>query len=408
MAGHTPAIFLMPLAPYAVSEENSRGRQHQIPEATDRNAFARDYTRVLHSQALRRLQHKTQVFSSNEGDLFRTRLTHSMEVEQVARSVAKQLGLNDDLCAVLALAHDLGHAPFGHMGQDILNELLKDHGGFEHNHQALRIVDELESPYPEHAGLNLMFETREGLLKHCTQERARTLGDIAKRHLDGRAPTLEAQVVDLSDAIAYIHADLEDAFLMKLLSVEEMKEAPGYAEALIRIRQKNPDFKEPVASDLDHTRLLVRTQARAKVQSVVREMMRHSIDDMISNSKLRIQAANPQTPDQARSNPPLVGFSDGQQKLHTALRQFSRKRIYEHEEVVRVRGREREVLEELFRVYEHNPAAMDGYPLDDGEDLYRRLADHLSGMTDLRAHSEFRKWAMPGLDAAPAKKRSLR
>jgi dGTPase len=392
-------------APYATTDQNSRGRQYSIPDATDRNAFARDYTRVLHSQALRRLQHKTQVFSSNEGDLFRTRLTHSMEVEQVARSVSKQLGLNEDLCAVLALAHDLGHAPFGHMGQDILNELLKDHGGFEHNHQALRIVDELESPYPEHIGLNLMFETREGLLKHCTQERARGLGDIGRRHLDNRPPTLEAQVVDISDAIAYVHADLEDAFLMGLLSAEEMEQAPGYKEAMTRLSKRG--FVAPKPEEFEDQDPSVRRGARARVQSVVREMMRHSIDDMTSTSKLRIQQANPQTPDEARSNPPLVGFSPEQRKLHAALRKFSHKNIYEHEQVVRVRGREREVLEQLFIAYEANPEQMDGYPLGKGEDLYRRLSDHLSGMTDLRAHAEYRRLFTEKLAPAP-RRASLR
>lgn len=376
----------MTLAPYAITDQNSRGREHPIPDASDRNAFARDYTRILHSQALRRLQHKTQVFSSTEGDLFRTRLTHSMEVEQISRSCARQLGLNEDLCGVLALAHDLGHAPFGHMGQDVLDELLSKHGGFEHNHQALRIVDELESPYLEHKGLNLMFETREGLLKHCTPARAKALGAVGERHITGRPSSLEAQAVDISDAIAYVHADLEDAFLMGLLTCDQVKTAPGYPEALSRLEKKG--FSHPTEADFSNEDPDTRRRAKASVQAVVREMMRHSIDDMIAHSKMTIQAAGPKSPEEARALGPLIGFSAGQRKLHSALRQFSREHIYEHPKVVNVRSKERQVLADLFVAYEKAPEEMDGFPLGKNEDLYRRLADHLSGLTDLRAHKE--------------------
>ena len=359
---------------------------HPIPDASDRNAFARDYTRILHSQALRRLQHKTQVFSSTEGDLFRTRLTHSMEVEQISRSCARQLGLNEDLCGVLALAHDLGHAPFGHMGQDVLNELLAEHGGFEHNHQALRIVDELESPYLEHRGLNLMFETREGLLKHCTRTRAEMLGEVAARHIDGRPSSLEAQAVDISDAIAYVHADLEDAFLMGLLDCNQVKTAPGYPQALARLEKKG--FNHPAEGDFSNLDPDVRRRAKASVQAVVREMMRHSIDDMIANSKAALDIAHPQNPEDARSGEPMIGFSAAQRAMHSALRKFSRDHIYEHPKVVSVRSKERQVLIDLFRAYEKAPEEMDGFPLGKNENLYRRLADHISGLTDLRAHKE--------------------
>lgn len=398
----------MPLAPYATTDENSRGRVYPIPSASDRNAFARDYTRVLHSQALRRLQHKTQVFSSTEGDLFRTRLTHSMEVEQISRSSARQLGLNEDLCAVLALGHDLGHAPFGHMGQDVLNDLLGAHGGFEHNHQALRIVDEIESPYPEHHGLNLMFETREGLLKHCTQQRARELGEVARRHLDGRQPLLEAQVVDISDAIAYVHADLEDAFLMGLLDCEEIKQAPGYREAMERLHKKGVRY--PQASDFHDGEPEVRRKARATVQSVVREMMRNSIDDMIAQSKANLEAANPQSPEAGRVGAPLISFSPKQRKLHSALRKFSYENIYAHPRVVSVRQHEEQILRGLFQAFEKAPEEMDGYPLGKSENLYTRLADHLSGLTDLRAHKEYERILQerPDLIKTTSKRPSIR
>lgn len=371
------------LAPYAISEANSRGRVYPAIESHDRNEFQRDYTRVLHSQAFRRLQQKTQVFSANLGDLFRTRITHSLEVDQVSRSIARALDLNEDLCGVLAIGHDIGHAPFGHMGQDLLDELLAEHGGFEHNYQALRLVDELESPYPEHKGLNLMFETREGLLKHCSVQRALTLGDVAARHLTGTQASLEAQVVDYADAIAYVHADLEDAFMMGVLSCEQLQRAPGFLEAWERIAPRMPLSRLPSALDFTQPDDEGRRVAKAVMFSVIREMMTASISDLILNTRTRLELANPRSPDEARDGEALVGFSDSHRQLHQGLKEFSRQKIYVHPRIMQVRDVEERVLRGLFAAFVAEPSLLPSHDVKPGTSrFYRRLADHMSGMTD--------------------------
>lgn len=379
-------------APYAITAHNSRGRQHAVVESRDRNEFRRDYTRVLHSQAFRRLQQKTQVFSANLGDLFRTRMTHSLEVDQISQSIARALDLNEDLCGVLAIGHDIGHAPFGHMGQDLLNDLMKDYGGFEHNLQALRLVDEIESPYPEHKGLNLMFETREGLLKHCTRERALELGEVAARHLDGSSPFLEAQVVDYADAIAYVHADLEDAFTMGVLALDKLYEAPGFLEAYERIAGRLPLGRLPTQNDISHGGAESRRVAKAVVLSVIRDMMTHSIADLVHHSRLRLDLHNPQTPKEARVLPPLVGFGAEHQRVHRQLKAFSRENIYTHESIASVRRTEEKILRGLFAAFATNPSLLPSRPDFEGEaDTFRRIADHISGMTDRFAVEQFHR-----------------
>ena len=382
----------MTLASYAISEDNSLGRQHAIPEASDRNAYARDYSRVLHSKAFRRLQHKTQVFSSTTGDEFRTRMSHSLEVEQISRSVARQLSLNEDLCAVLAIGHDLGHAPFGHMGQDTLENLLFEHGGFEHNLQSLRIVDELESPYVEHKGLNLMFETREGLLKHCTKDRAEKLGPVAERHLKNRSASLEAQVVDFADAIAYTHADLEDAFTFKLIMPQDMKKVPGFIEAAHRLQEENPNFKIPSLGQFKHEESDVRRKANASVQAIIREMMRATIEDLVAQSKKNLKIHAPQSPDEARDAGELIAFSPAQRKKHYDLKRFSRETIYAHPQVVKVRDHEQKCLTALFHLYEQHPQEMTGFALDKKANLYDELSNYLSSLTDYSVHRKVEQY----------------
>jgi dGTPase len=380
----------MPLAPYAITDANSKGRRFGVVETADRNQFQRDYTRVLHSQAFRRLQQKTQVFSANLGDLFRTRITHSLEVDQVSRSVAQQLGLNEDLCGVLAIAHDIGHAPFGHMGQDLLDELMAEHGGFEHNLQALRLVDEIECPYPEHRGLNLTFETREGLLKHCSQENARQLGEVAARHLDGRPASLEAQVVDWCDAVAYVHADLEDAFLMGVLSAEKMRQVPGYLQAWERIASRMPTKAPPTSQDIGSADPETQRVAQAVVRSIIRDMMAHSLKDLVADSRLRLRQANPQTPEQARQHQGLIGFSPGMLRQHIELKKFSRQHIYSHPNILEVRKEEEKILRGLFCAFQADPSLLPGPAMTTATPgFYRRLADHLSGMTDRYAVDVF-------------------
>lgn len=392
----------MTLAPYAIKE--TQGRQYAVVETSDRNDFQRDYTRVLHSEAFRRLQQKTQVFSANLGDLFRTRITHSLEVDQVARSAARQLHLNEDLCGVLAIGHDIGHAPFGHMGQDLLDELLKDYGGFEHNLQALRLVDELESPYPEHKGLNLTFEVREGLLKHCTDERARALGSIADRHLRGECASLEAQVVDYADALAYVHADLEDAFMMGLLNVQEVTEAPGYAQAWKRIKDRMPTPAHPTAQDVASADPEKSRVAKAVVRSVIREMMATAIADMVARSQKLLRQYDPQSPEEARLVP-MIGFSPEMRDQHKALKRFSNERIYRHPFIRTIREAEKLMLTGLFEAYRQDPSLLPNptlCPKAQPQAFYSHLADHLSSMTDRFAVNMFERLLVERPELIPA------
>lgn len=406
-----------PLAPYAVTELNTRGRQYSAEASHDRSPLQRDYTRILHSRAFRRLQGKTQVFSAAEGDLFRTRMSHSMEVEQLARTIAQQLRLNEDLCATLAIGHDIGHPPFGHTGQDQLDELMKGHGGFEHNHQALRLVDEIECAYTEHPGLNLLFETREGLL-HCTPERARALGPVAAVHLNKTSFPLEVQVVDWADAIAYLHADLEDAHVRGILRAEDLREAPGFMKAWDQVKSKpryasltlpsNADFEAPTSAK--DQRL-----ARATVQTVLRQMMSTAVDNLVQNSRAQILQANPQSLDDVRALPPLVGFTADHFAMHRALKKFSRERIYEHPDVASVRAEQVKVLRQLFNAYVTDPTQMSGRGPEWADlpevnavgqvkrvDIYRAVADHLAGMTDAFALAEHRRLTLERPDLLAA------
>lgn len=379
----------MTLAKYAVSEENSKGREHDIDKPRDRNEFRRDFTRIIHSEAFRRLQNKTQVYPNHEGDFFRTRMTHSLEVEQISRTVAQKLKLNEDLCAVLAIGHDLGHPPFGHRGQDVLDELMQNYGGFEHNLQAVRLVDFIESPYIEHRGLNLMFETREGLLKHCSRANAEMLGDIAKRHLTGEQPPLEVNVVDICDAVAYVHADLEDAYSMGILSPSKLMEAPGYKEAWLRIKKKHPDLSEPTDNEMLSKSSDVLRANEAKVKTIIRNMLEYSIDDLITHSLKQIQKINPQSVEDVRKcQEPIIVFSKEQYARHKALKEFSRHEIYYHERVDGFRSNQKQIISDLFNAYLKEPELMSGKGLNKNESLHRNIADHISGMTDRYALSE--------------------
>src|ERR1044072_3795153 len=231
------------LAPYAASDEQSRGRRYQEPAPAFRGEFQRDRDRIIHSTAFRRLVYKTQVFVNYEGDLYRTRLTHSLEVAQIARTVARALSLNEDLVEAISLAHDLGHTPFGHAGQDALNDCMRDFGGFEHNLQSLRVVDELEERYPSFRGLNLTFETREGILKHCSLKVARDLGDIGTRFPDRRQPGLEAQLANIADEIAYNNHDVDDGLRSGLITLEQLATLPFFAANLRAVERAYPGIK---------------------------------------------------------------------------------------------------------------------------------------------------------------------
>jgi dGTPase len=386
------------LAPYAVTESNSQGRQYEAEPARDRNAFQRDYTRISHSRAFRRLQGKTQVFSNTQdfndelGDLYRTRLTHSLEVEQLSRSVARQLFLNEDLAGVLAVAHDIGHPPFGHLGQDVLNTMLIPYGlTFEHNEHALRLVDVLESPYREHPGLNLMFETREGLLKHCTRKSAQALGAVAARHLDGTSPTLEAQVVDWCDAIAYLHADLEDAFTMGLITADGLLDVPGYREAFDRVRARHGDFAHPTDAVLQSHDSAAVSGARADIHTILRDMFSSAANALVVGTQKNIGEIRPETLEDIRNAPLLAGFTEEHKVLHRALKDFSRRIIYTHPKIAEIRAGQAEKLEQLFRFYETDPAQMRGRGPDPAENLHRAIVDHIAGMTDRCAEREYNR-----------------
>jgi len=401
----------MSLASYAITDENSKGRQYPIKKAQDRDEFERDFDRILHSGAHRKLRAKTQVFPHDAaGDIYRSRYDHSMEVCQIAKSIAKGLGLNQHLAATLAICHDIGHAPFGHLGQDTLDELMKDHGGFEHNIQALRIVDKLESPYfPEHEGLNLMFETRAGLLKHCSTQNALLLGEVAERHLLGEQGSLESQVVDKSDAIAYVHADLEDAFVLGLLKPTQLFEAPGYILAWERVKKEHPNFELPSNDNyLNGSRDEIRA-TKGIVRTIIRDMFSYSLQNIKNNTAMRIRESGIITPDDAKSyKEELVQFTDSQYKLHKDLKKFSRTNIYEHPTIDSNRQIQKQMVIDLFNAYTKAPEEMSGNGVDPKEDFYRSLADHISGMTDRFAVMEHKRILEERPDLINNNKRRMR
>jgi len=368
--------YLITPAPYASDPARSRGRRHAEEPAPTRSEFQRDRDRIVHSTAFRRLVYKTQVFLNHEGDLFRTRLTHSLEVAQLARSVARPLGLNEDLVEAVALAHDLGHTPFGHAGQDALNDCMAAHGGFEHNLQSLRVVDELEERYPRFNGLNLSFETREGILKHCSRRNALALeqaepGGVGRRFLDGTQPSLEAQLCNLADEIAYNAHDIDDGVRSGLITLEQVREVPLFdvfcAETL-----------------RDHPQL----QGRRLLYEAIRRMLSAQVYDAIDATREAIRDAAPADADDARRARALVCFSASMAARSTELKSFLLRNLYRHPQVMETTGRAQEVVRELFAAYLQRQGSMQsGFAAR--SDLPRAVADYIAGMTDrfaLREH----------------------
>lgn len=375
----------MGLASYAVQESNSFGRMYETNESHDRDPFERDKTRILHSSAFRRLQYKTQVFANDAGDNFRTRLTHSLEVAQIARSVARALDLNETLVETLALAHDLGHAPFGHPGQDVLDEMMAEYGGFEHNMQTLRVGCELESPYTTHQGLNLLYETMEGMLKHCTPERAQALvdsgdeflGKIGQRFLDGKSPTLESQVVDWCDAIAYIHADMEDAINMGILDPSEMgKSSPKFFKHWAKAQISNPEMDE---------------KDPRMIHQAIRSMMSASIKDLIEESKKNIKECGIKTLEDVRNSKELIGFGSSEKRDHAALKKASKQLIYDHPSLIVARAEQAKKIEKLFSKYNEMPELMADYIEGDVRGKGRQIADNIASLTDRGVDRELDK-----------------
>ena len=366
------------LAPWASDPALSRGRRHAERAAPTRNDFQRDRDRIVHSTAFRRLVYKTQVFLNHEGDLFRTRLTHSLEVAQLGRSIARALGLNEDLVEAIALAHDLGHTPFGHAGQDALHDCMAEHGGFEHNLQSLRVVDQLEERYPEFDGLNLCFETREGILKHCSRSNAQQLeaqepGGVARRFLDRTQPSLEAQLCNLADAVAYNAHDIDDGVRSGLISTAQLLQVPLFAHYHLQALGEHPGLA---------------TKPRRLLYETIRRMLSDQVYDVIDTTRAAIADAGIGTADHARQAVPLVRFSAGMTARSAELQQFLFASLYRHPQVMHTTVQAQQGVRELFQAYVQRPQELRP-EFAARSDRQRAVADYIAGMTDrfaLREH----------------------
>jgi dGTPase len=365
------------LAPYAAHASQSRGRRIPEPSASYRGAYQRDRDRIIHSTAFRRLVYKTQVFVNHEGDLYRTRLTHSLEVAQIARTVAVALQLNEPLTEAISLAHDLGHTPFGHAGQDALNACMRDFGGFEHNLQSLRVVDELETKYADFAGLNLMFETREGILKHCSRKNARELGDVGERFLKREQPGLEAQLANIADAIAYNNHDVDDGFRAGLISLEQLRRQELFDAAYLEVHSRYPDLED-----------------RRLIYEIIRRMIGTVVTDLIETTRQNLEAAQPGSIDDVRrAGRALVAMSDEVFEQHRSLKQFLHSYLYSHEQKLEMTRKTKAIVSDLFEVFtkdndlmpEQFAAAARGR---EEPDRARVIADYIAGMTDRYAIAE--------------------
>ena len=372
------------LAPYAAHDDQSRGRRHPEPKPELRSEFQRDRDRIIHSNAFRRLVYKTQVFVNHEGDLYRTRITHSIEVAQIARSVARALRLNEALTEAICLAHDLGHTPFGHAGQDALNECMRAYGGFEHNLQSLRVVDELEERYAEFRGLNLTFECREGILKHCSLRNARELGELGERFIQRRQPGLEAQIANLADEIAYNNHDVDDGIRAQLVDLSDLHG--------VRLFRRQHDAVVALYPALGGRRL---------VHEIIRRMINFIVTDFIRTAEARLEQAQPRTIDDVRAHSkPLVGLSEAVREEHVELMEFLRGHLYRHYKVLRMTSKARRVLKELFDAFfedvnlmppEHRDLAVQAEAAQGVPGRARAVADYIAGMTDRYAILEHRR-----------------
>lgn len=358
-------------APYAANESRSRGRKYDEPGSAYRGEYQRDRDRIIHSTAFRRLMYKTQVFVNHEGDLYRTRLTHSLEVSQVGRTIAVALNLNEPLTEAICLAHDLGHTPFGHAGQDKLNACMREFGGFEHNLQSLRVVDELEDKYADFPGLNLMFETREGILKHCSARNARELGDVGERFLERRQAGLEAQLTNIADAIAYNHHDVDDGFRAGLLSLEQLRQEPLFSVQYDEVRRRYPELED-----------------RRLIYEIIRRMIGTVVKDLIEETRRRLVAAAPGSIEDVRdAGEPLVSMSDKIYGQHLSLKRFLQRHLYRHEKKLAMTRKAQTIIEVLFTAYMDDVGRMSPQFASvaaglAGSAKARVVADYIAGMTD--------------------------
>ncbi|PTD95908.1 deoxyguanosinetriphosphate triphosphohydrolase [Pseudothauera lacus] len=363
------------LAPWAVDEAHSRGRVHAEPAPLERSEFQRDRDRIVHSTAFRRLEYKTQVFVNHEGDLFRTRLTHSIEVAQISRSIARILGLNEDLAEAIALAHDLGHTPFGHAGQEALNACMKDHGGFEHNLQSLRTVDVLEEHYAAFDGLNLTFETREGILKHCSRSNAESLGELGRRFIDGTQPSLEAQLANLADEIAYNNHDIDDGLRSGLITLEQLDAVAIFADNRTAVARQWPGLG-----------------GRRLIHETIRRMINQMVLDLTARTRANIAAAGVGSLAEVRAAPRLVAYSDTLLPQLRELKTFLRTHLYQHYQVLRMTDKARRIVADLFAAFMADPRLLPPqYQARAQADKARAIADYIAGMTDRYAMREHRR-----------------
>lgn len=346
-----------------------------------RNNYQRDRDRIVHSSAFRRLEYKTQVFVNHEGDMFRTRLTHSIEVSQIGRTIARALCLNEDLTEAVCLAHDLGHTPFGHAGQDILNTCMQNYGGFEHNLQSLRVVDVLEQRYAGFPGLNLMFDTREGIIKHCSRTHAKQLAELGQRFLDGTQPGLEAQVANIADEIAYNNHDVDDGLRSGLITIGQLEECELFA------RQKQIVSK--LWPELDN---------RRTVHEIIRRMISSLVCDLVDQSQAKLDELQPSDIAAIRSmKKPVIGLGEETLAMHLELKRFLRKNLYQHERVKANTDRARAVIRDLFDAYMQDTTLLpadfrvksEQAAADNGKTgIARVVADYIAGMTDRYAFAE--------------------
>ena len=365
------------LAPYAADSASEPGRRLAEAAPASRSQFQRDRDRIIHCSAFRRLEYKTQVFLNHEGDLFRTRLTHSLEVAQIGRSLARSLRLNEDLVEAIALAHDLGHTPFGHAGQDALSLCMKDHGGFEHNLQSLRVVDTLEQRYGAFDGLNLMFATREGILKHCSLAHAKELGALGQRFIDRTQPTLEAQLTDLADEIAYNNHDIDDGLRSGLITIGQLQEVDLFARHWHAVAQQYPALP-----------------GRRAIYETLRRMINALVEDVLMRSQELILAAQPDSVEAVRASAPLIGFSDAMRADATQLKRFLHHNLYRHYRVNRMAAKARRIVRELFDAFMAEPGLLPPDYLGEPGDLARQarqIADYIAGMTDRYAIREHKR-----------------
>ena len=372
------------LAPYAVTQQHSKGRDTSETSCNTRSEFQRDRDRIIHCTAFRRLEYKTQVFINHEGDLYRTRLTHSLEVAQIARSIARALLLNEDLTEAIALAHDVGHTPFGHAGQDALNHCMREYGGFEHNFQSLRVVDRLEEKYPEFDGLNLMFDTREGILKHCSLKNARHMGALGLRFINRTQPSLEAQLTNIADEIAYNNHDVDDGLRSGLISIQQLRECSLFASHFESVENQYPGLSD-----------------KRKAQTVIRNIIDRCVTDLIETTQNNISQQNIKTIEDVRNNnQPLAGFSPEIKTQIVELKSFLHSNLYQHEQVAAMSLNAKTTISTLFDGFfedsallpqEHQQKALHKQQSQGVDGYARVISDYIAGMTDRYAQAEYQR-----------------